>query len=128
MRFFSELIFMNNYIDLLFELADIAEKNKEIPVGAIIVKNDEIIGKGYNSRIINNDPTAHAEINAIKEASNKIGDWRLNGCDLYVTLEPCDMCLEVIKESRIDNIYYFIFINIFYIFFIRLCQNLARNT
>ena len=98
--------FMNKYIDRLFELADESLKINDIPVGALIVKDDEIIGEGFNNRVVTHDPTSHAEINAIKEASKKIGDWRLNGCDLYVTLEPCDMCLEVIKESRIDNVYY----------------------
>ena len=97
---------MNKYIDKLFELADKAEKIKDIPVGAIVVKNNEIIGEGYNNRVLTNDPTGHAEINAIKNACDYIGDWRLSGCDLYVTLEPCDMCLSVIKESRIDNVYF----------------------
>ena len=97
---------MNKYLDKLFELADKAEKIKDIPVGAIVVKNNEIIGEGYNNRVLTNDPTGHAEINAIKNACDYIGDWRLSGCDLYVTLEPCDMCLSVIKESRIDNVYF----------------------
>ena len=97
---------MNKYIDVLFELADKAEQLKEIPVGAIVVKDNEIIGKGFNNRITTNDPTGHAEINAIKDACSNLGDWRLTGCDLYVTLEPCDMCIETIKESRIDNIYF----------------------
>ena len=97
---------MDKYIDILFELASEAESNDDIPVGAIIVKNDEIIGRGFNNKEITNDPTGHAEINAIKDACNSIGDWRLTGCDLYVTLEPCDMCLETIKESRVNNVYY----------------------
>lgn len=97
---------MDKYIDILFELASEAESNDDIPVGAIIVKNDEIIGRGFNNKVVTNDPTGHAEINAIKDACNSIGDWRLTGCDLYVTLEPCDMCLETIKESRVNNVYY----------------------
>jgi len=99
---------MNKYFDILFELADKAESNGDIPVGAIVVRDDSIIGEGFNNRVITNDPTGHAEINAIREASLNLGDWRLNGCDLYVTLEPCDMCLETIKESRIDNVYYIV--------------------
>ena len=98
--------FMDKYIDRLFELADKSLEINDIPVGAIVVKDNEILGEGFNNRVVTHDPTSHAEINAIKDASKKIGDWRLNGCDLYVTLEPCDMCLEVIKESRIDNVYY----------------------
>lgn len=97
---------MNNYIDELIKLADKAEQIKDIPVGAIVVLNNKIIGRGYNNRVVTNDPTGHAEINAIKEATKYLNDWRLSDCDLYVTLEPCDMCLEVIKESRIKNVYY----------------------
>ena len=97
---------MNNYIDILFKLADQAEYIGDIPVGAIVVKDGKIIGKGFNNRVITKNPTGHAEINAIKDACNNLGDWRLNGCDLYVTLEPCDMCIETIKESRIDNVYF----------------------
>ncbi|MCR4581150.1 MAG: nucleoside deaminase [Bacilli bacterium] len=97
---------MYNYIDELLELANKAENGKDIPVGAIVVLNNKIIGRGYNNRVVTNDPTGHAEINSIKEASKYLNDWRLSDCDLYVTLEPCDMCLEVIKESRIKNVYY----------------------
>ncbi len=97
---------MNEYIDEIIMLANKAEKINDIPVGAIVVKDNTIIGRGFNNRVLTKDPTGHAEINAIKDASTNLGDWRLNGCDLYVTLEPCDMCIEVIKESRIDNIYF----------------------
>ena len=97
---------MDKYIDELIALADKAEQLKEIPVGAIVIKDGKIIGRGFNNRITTTDPTGHAEINAIKEACNHLGDWRLNGCDLYITLEPCDMCLKVAQESRIDNVYY----------------------
>ena len=106
MRFFSEMIYVNNYINELLSLTDKAEQIKDIPVGAIVVKDNEIIGRGFNNRILTNDPTGHAEINAIKDACGKLGDWRLNGCDLYVTLEPCEMCLKVAQESRIDNVFY----------------------
>lgn len=97
---------MNEYIKILFELADESESIGDIPVGAIVVKDDKIIGKGFNNRVVTSDPTGHAEINAIKDACYHLNDWRLSDCDLYVTLEPCDMCLEVIKESRIKNVYY----------------------
>ena len=71
-----------------------------------MVKDNTIIGRGFNNRVLTKNPTGHAEINAIKDATTNLGDWRLNGCDLYVTLEPCNMCIGVIKESRIDNIYF----------------------
>lgn len=77
----------------------------EVPVGAVIVKDDEIIARTHNMRETSNDPTAHAEILAIREASNKLGNWRLNKCDMYVTLEPCPMCSGAIYQSRISNLY-----------------------
>lgn len=88
--------------------ADIALSNKDIPIGAVVVFNNKIIGRGHNNRYNNVDVTNHAEIVAIREAANYLGDWRLNNCDIYVTLEPCDMCMEVIKESRIRNVYYLV--------------------
>ena len=76
----------------------------EIPIGAVIVKNGEIIGRGHNRRMQNADPTAHAEIEAIRAAAKAVGDWRLNGCTMYVTLEPCVMCAGAIVQSRIDTV------------------------
>ena len=77
---------------------------QEVPVGAVIVKEGRIVGRGYNRIEALNDATAHAEIVAIGAASEAIGDWRLNGCTLYVTVEPCVMCLGAIMQSRIDSI------------------------
>lgn len=85
-----------------------AYKNDEVPVGAVIVKDDKIISRSYNKIEKNQDPTNHAEINVIKLATKKLKNWRLIGCDLYVTLEPCEMCKGAIKNSRIDNVYYLI--------------------
>lgn len=99
---------MNNILDRLLILADKAELEDEVPVSAVVVKDGNIIGEGYNQRISKSDVTAHAEIIAIKEAEEKLGDWRLNDCDLYVLLEPCNMCKEVIKEARLKNVYYFV--------------------
>lgn len=82
-----------------------AYKNLEIPVGAIIIKEGKIIARGYNQKEKKNDTTMHAEINAIKKASKKIGNWRLNGCEMYVTLEPCPMCAGAIINSRLKKIY-----------------------
>lgn len=98
---------MNNiYIKKIYELAIDSFKNDEIPVGAIVVRNNEIIGVGINTREKNKSVVGHAEINAINEACKYIGDWRLDGCDLYVTLLPCMMCAGAIYESRINNVYY----------------------
>ena len=84
--------------------ADKAYKSKEIPVGAIIIKDEMIIGRGYNQREQLNDPTAHAEIIAITAAANTLQEWRLNGCTLYVTKEPCSMCAGAIINARLDMI------------------------
>lgn len=99
---------MNEYINELLKLSKKAYKNNEVPVGALIVFNNKIIGKGYNVRAKNNDVLGHAEIIAIRKAARKLKDWRLNECDLYVTLEPCSMCKEIIKQSRIKNVYYLV--------------------
>lgn len=97
---------MNIYIDAIIKEAMKAFNKREVPVGAIVVQDGKIIAKAHNLRIKNNDVTSHAEILAIKKATKKLKDWRLSDCDLYVTLEPCSMCMEVIKESRINNVYY----------------------
>ena len=84
--------------------ADKAFKSKEIPVGAVVIKEDKVIGRAYNQREQLNDPTAHAEIIAITAAANTLGDWRLNSCTLYVTKEPCSMCAGAIINARLDMI------------------------
>ena len=78
---------------------------EEIPVGAIIVNNGKIVSRGYNQKEMNNNPIAHAEIMAIQKACKKLKTWRLNGCEMYVTLEPCAMCAGAIIQSRISKIY-----------------------
>lgn len=81
-----------------------AYEMKEMPVGAVVVYNGEIIGKGYNKKEFAHDSTMHAEIIAIKEACKSINDWRLNECTIYVTMEPCPMCIGAIKEARIKDV------------------------
>jgi|TARA_B110000438_G_scaffold45034_1_gene45084 tRNA(adenine34) deaminase len=81
--------------------ADKAFQLKEVPVGAIIVKDNKVIGRGYNQKEQLNDPTAHAEIVAITAAANTLEDWRLNDCILYVTKEPCSMCAGAILNARL---------------------------
>lgn len=81
-----------------------AEELGEVPIGAVIVRNGEIIGRGYNLRETSMDPTAHAEMIAIREASAKLGAWRLLDCTLYVTLEPCPMCAGAIVQSRVPTV------------------------
>lgn len=76
----------------------------EVPIGCVIVCGDKIVGRGYNRRTIDKNTLAHAELAAIKKASKKLGDWRLEGCTLYVTLEPCQMCSGAIIQARIDRV------------------------
>lgn len=83
-----------------------AELIDEVPIGCVIVKNDKIIARGHNQRETKQSPIGHAEIIAINKASKKLKSWRLEGCDIYVTLEPCIMCSGAIIQSRINKVYY----------------------
>ena len=83
-----------------------AYKNDEIPVGCVIVCENEIVACGYNKKERKNNALMHAEIIAIDKACRKLGSWRLDNCNIYVTLEPCMMCMGAIIESRIRNVYY----------------------
>lgn len=94
-----------NYMDIALEEAGKAMEIGEVPVGAVIVKDGEILSKAYNLKEYLNDSTAHAEILAIKEASKRVGNWRLKGAHMYVTLEPCPMCASAIAQARIDKVY-----------------------
>jgi len=94
------------YMDQALDLAKAAAKAGEVPVGAIVVKGGEIIGRGANRPVIDHDPTAHAEIVAMREAARTLGSERLTGCDLWVTLEPCAMCAGAIAHARIERVYY----------------------
>jgi len=82
-----------------------AEAIDEVPIGCVIVQNNKIIARGYNRRNIDRNTLSHAELNAIRKASKKLGDWRLDGCEMYVTLEPCQMCAGAIVQSRIKKVY-----------------------
>lgn len=81
-----------------------AEKLEEVPIGCVIVYEGKIIARGYNRRNTDKNTLAHAELLAIKKASKKLGDWRLEGCTLYVTLEPCQMCAGAIVQARMDKV------------------------
>jgi tRNA(adenine34) deaminase len=87
-------------------LAQQAAERGEVPVGAVVVKDGAIIGRGYNRPITSSDPTAHAEIVALREAAAALGNYRLAGCELYVTLEPCAMCVGAMIHARIARIVY----------------------
>ncbi len=82
-------------------LADRAENEGEVPIGAIVVKDEQLIGEGWNSVISDNDPSAHAEVMALRDAAANVGNYRLPGCTLYVTLEPCSMCAGALVHARV---------------------------
>ena len=81
-----------------------ARNLEEVPIGCVIVCDGKIIARGYNRRNTDRNTLSHAELNAIKKASRKLGDWRLEGCTMYVTLEPCQMCAGALMQSRIDRV------------------------
>jgi tRNA(adenine34) deaminase len=95
-----------SFMDLALQAAENAAKLGEVPIGAVIVLNGEVIASAGNRTIIDHDPTAHAEILAIRQAGERIGSERLVDCDLYVTLEPCTMCAGAISFARIRRLYY----------------------
>ncbi|MBU0712683.1 tRNA adenosine(34) deaminase TadA [bacterium] len=92
------------WINLAFKEAEKAFEKKEIPVGAVIIHNNQIVGRGHNMRESLNDPTAHAEIIAITSAASTLNSWRLDDCTLYVTLEPCAMCAGAVLNARIPRL------------------------
>jgi tRNA(adenine34) deaminase len=92
-------------IEAITEAKKAFEKN-EVPIGAVIVKNNQIIARGFNTKESHQDVTQHAEINVIKKASQHLNSWHLDECDLYVTIEPCAMCAGAIIQSHIRNVYY----------------------
>ena len=87
-------------------MAKLAFENDEVPVGAVIVNNGEIIGRGFNQVIEKHSISSHAEINAINQASQFKKNYRLKNCDIYVTLEPCHMCAKAIVDARLNHLYY----------------------
>ncbi|MDD6211794.1 MAG: tRNA adenosine(34) deaminase TadA [Clostridiales bacterium] len=92
------------YMKAALKQAEKARALGEVPIGCVIVCDGKIVGRGYNKRNTNKTTLAHAEMIAIDKASKKLGDWRLEGCTLYVTLEPCQMCAGAIVQSRIDKV------------------------
>jgi len=94
------------YMRVAIEAAKIAEENGDVPIGAVIVFENQIIGKAYNQREQLSDPTAHAEIIALTQAAAALQSWRLNGCTMYVTLEPCPMCAGALVLARMDKLVY----------------------
>ncbi len=89
---------------MAIDQAYIAEENGDVPIGAIIVHENRVIARAHNQRQLLNDPTAHAEMIALTQASEAVGNWRLHGCTIYVTLEPCPMCAGALVLARVDRL------------------------
>ncbi len=94
------------YMGMALDLAREAIADGDVPVGCVVVKDGEVIGRGRNRREERGDATAHAEIEAIRDACRTLGSWRLHGCTMYVTLEPCPMCAGGIVNARVDTVRY----------------------
>ena len=93
------------YMKMAIVQAKKAERLDEVPIGCVIVHDGLVVGRGYNRRNIDRNTLSHAELNAIKKASRKLGDWRLDDCEMYVTTEPCQMCAGAIVQARIKKVY-----------------------
>lgn len=100
------MVMHRSFMKEALQEAEKARKQNEVPVGAVIVYQGKVIGRGYNQRETLNDPIAHAEIIAIREAAKELGGWRLTNSDLYVTLEPCAMCAGAAVNARIRALYF----------------------
>ncbi len=94
------------YMRMAVDAAGVAEENGDVPIGAVIVYEGRVIAKAYNQREQLKDPTAHAEIIALTQAAAALGMWRLHGCTIYVTLEPCPMCAGALVQARVDRLVY----------------------
>ena len=97
---------MKNFMNDALKQAKLALQRDEVPIGAVIVKNGKVIARGYNNRQKSQIATNHAEIIAINKACKKLKSWRLDGCDIYVTLEPCPMCAGAIANARLSRLFY----------------------
>ena len=100
------MTFVEDYMRQALTQAQMALQAGEVPVGAVVVREGRIIARGRNRRETEKDPTAHAEMEAIRAAARATGDWRLTGCELYVTLEPCPMCAGAIINARVARVFY----------------------
>jgi tRNA(adenine34) deaminase len=94
------------WMQLALEQAALAARAGEVPVGALVIKDGQILGQGYNRTLLENDPTAHAEIVALRQAAARLGNYRLVGCEMFVTIEPCSMCAGALVHARLARLVY----------------------
>jgi tRNA(adenine34) deaminase len=97
---------VKDYMQIALCEAQKAERKREVPIGAVIVRDGKVVSRAHNLREIRMNSLCHAEILAIDKACRKLKNWRLDGCEMYVTLEPCQMCMGAIKNARISKVYY----------------------
>lgn len=100
------VMYRKEFMKMAIEEGKKALLQDEVPIGAVIVKDNQIISRAFNQKNMSNMVTRHAEIIAIEEANKSLNNWRLQDCDIYVTLEPCPMCISAIQQARIGNVYY----------------------
>jgi tRNA(adenine34) deaminase len=96
----------STYMRLALAQARRAQEHDDVPIGAVVVRDDDVIAAAHNERELRKDPTAHAEVLAVRAASEALGSWRLDGCTLYVTLEPCPMCAGALVLARVKRLVY----------------------
>ena len=96
----------NRFMEMAYKEAVMAMKEDEVPIGAVIVKDGKVIAKAHNNKEKKNDPMGHAEMVCIRKANKKLGDWYLKDCEMYVTLEPCMMCVGALVNARINKVYF----------------------
>jgi tRNA(adenine34) deaminase len=94
------------WMELALEQAALAAQMGEVPVGALVIKDGQIVGRGHNRNLLDHDPTAHAEIVALRQAAARLGNHRLGGCDIFVTIEPCAMCAGAMVHTRLARLVY----------------------
>ena len=97
---------MQSFMEIAFAEAELAVATGEVPIGAVVVRDGEVVARAYNRTLTDKDPTAHAEMLVLRAAATAVGNERLSGCDLFVTLEPCTMCAAAISLARIRRLYY----------------------
>jgi tRNA(adenine34) deaminase len=96
----------SGWMRLALEQARLAAQADEVPVGALVIKDGQIVGRGHNRTLLDNDPTAHAEIVALRQAAARLGNHRLAGCSMFATIEPCAMCAGALIQARLDRLVY----------------------
>ena len=99
---------VNEYMEMAIKEAKKAIKKQDVPVGAVIVSNNKVLSKACNNRYSQDNVLGHAEVLAIQKAQKKLRGWRMNNCEMYVTLEPCEMCKKIILEARLSKVYFLV--------------------